>query len=48
MPGIDGIEATRQIMAQCPTPIIVISAHNSDPALEVSFNAQSSGRTGRV
>lgn len=43
MPGMDGIEATRQIMAQCPTPIIVISAHRSDPVLAVSFSALQAG-----
>ena len=43
MPGIDGIEATRLIMEQCPTPIVVISAHNSDPALTISFNALQAG-----
>ncbi len=43
MPGIDGIEATRLIMEQYPTPIVVISAHNSDPALTISFNALQAG-----
>ena len=43
MPGIDGIEATRLIMEQSPTPIVVISAHNSDPALTISFNALQAG-----
>lgn len=43
MPGIDGIEATRLIMEQCPAPIVVISAHNSDPALTISFNALQAG-----
>ena len=26
LPGIDGIEATRRIMADCPTPIVVVAA----------------------
>jgi two-component system chemotaxis response regulator CheB len=43
MPGMDGIEATRLIMSQRPTPIIVISAHNNDPTLEISFNALQAG-----
>ena len=43
MPGLDGIEATRLIMERCPTPIVIISAHNNDPALTVSFNALQAG-----
>lgn len=37
MPAMDGIEATRQIMARCPVPIVVISAslrkHDVDHSL---------------
>jgi len=43
MPEMDGIDATRLIMAQCPTPIVVISAHRSDPELEIGFNALQAG-----
>jgi two-component system chemotaxis response regulator CheB len=43
MPGIDGIEATRLIMEQCPTPLIIVSAHNSDPEMAIGFNALQAG-----
>jgi AmiR/NasT family two-component response regulator len=32
MPGLDGVEATRQIMAHRPVPIILVTAH-SEPGL---------------
>jgi light-regulated signal transduction histidine kinase (bacteriophytochrome) len=32
MPRIDGLEAARQIRARCPTPIVILTAHES-PAL---------------
>lgn len=40
LPGMDGLEATRRIMAQCPTPIVIVS-----DALDaqVSMNALRSG-----
>jgi response regulator NasT len=28
MPGVDGIAATKEIMARCPTPIVILSAYN--------------------
>ena len=35
MPGISGIEATRQIFQQCPTPVVMITAHATvDTAVE--------------
>lgn len=43
MPGLDGIEATRQIMERTPTPIVVISAAVGDPELQVSFRALAYG-----
>ncbi len=43
MPGIDGIETTRRIMEQCPTPLIIVSAHNSDPEMAIGFNALQAG-----
>ncbi len=30
MPRLDGLEATRQIMEQCPTPIVIVSHASSD------------------
>ncbi|HEY72074.1 MAG: hypothetical protein DRI81_14665 [Chloroflexi bacterium] len=30
MPNMNGIEATRQIQAQCPTPVVMLTAHESD------------------
>ncbi|MDB6023804.1 MAG: cheB [Verrucomicrobiales bacterium] len=30
MPVMDGVEATRRIMQNCPCPILVVSAHNDD------------------
>jgi AmiR/NasT family two-component response regulator len=29
MPGIDGIEATRQIIRECPTPVVILTAYES-------------------
>jgi PAS domain S-box-containing protein len=28
LPDIDGIQVTRQIQAQCPTPVVILSAHD--------------------
>jgi two-component system, chemotaxis family, protein-glutamate methylesterase/glutaminase len=42
MPKVDGLEATRQIMSETPTPIVVISA--IDPKdVKMSFEALNSG-----
>jgi two-component system chemotaxis response regulator CheB len=42
MPRMDGLQATRQIMAQCPTPVVVVSALvESD--MELSFQAIQAG-----
>lgn len=43
MPVIDGIEATKRIMATCPTPIVVISSKLSDAILNGSFRALEAG-----
>lgn len=43
MPEMDGIDATRLIMAQCPTPIVIVTTHLSDPELEIGFNALQAG-----
>jgi two-component system chemotaxis response regulator CheB len=42
MPGMDGIEATERIMAEQPTPILMLSAHTDEDA-EVTFQALDSG-----
>ena len=34
LPGLDGIEATRQIMAACPMPVVVLSSHADERATE--------------
>lgn len=43
MPVMDGFEATKQIMLQCPTPILVISASVGKDDLNVAFNAIRAG-----
>ena len=43
MPVMDGFEATQAIMAECPTPILVISASVGSDDLKISFNAIQAG-----
>jgi two-component system, chemotaxis family, protein-glutamate methylesterase/glutaminase len=43
MPRMDGFEATRCIMSECPTPIVVVSASIDSPDLNISFNAMRAG-----
>jgi two-component system chemotaxis response regulator CheB len=43
MPVMDGFEATRLIMSQCPTPIVVISAKLNDALLNATFKALEAG-----
>lgn len=43
MPVMDGIEATRQIMAQCPVPIVIISATLRKRDIDVSLQALEAG-----
>ena len=43
LPGMDGLEATRRIMAQHPTPIVVIADSVEDASLRISMNALRSG-----
>lgn len=43
MPEMDGYEATRQIMAQCPTPIVMISSKINNEILKATFQALEAG-----
>lgn len=43
LPGIDGLEATRRIMADNPTPIVVISASMDGGAMGTSMDALRAG-----
>jgi two-component system chemotaxis response regulator CheB len=42
MPQVDGLEATRRIMAQCPTPVVVVSGL-LDVDVQLSLNALEAG-----
>src|SRR3546814_5072849 len=39
LPGMNGFEATRRIMAERPTPIVVVSASVESEDLKISMNA---------
>lgn len=43
LPGIDGLETTRRIMADRPTPIVVIADSVEDSSLGISMNALRAG-----
>lgn len=43
LPGMDGLEATRRIMTERPTPIVVIADSVHDAALKISMNALRAG-----
>jgi two-component system chemotaxis response regulator CheB len=43
LPGIDGLEATRRIMSERPTPIVVIADSIEDASLKISMNALRAG-----
>lgn len=43
LPGLDGIEATRRIMADHPTPIVVVADAVHDSALAIAMNALKAG-----
>jgi two-component system, chemotaxis family, protein-glutamate methylesterase/glutaminase len=43
LPGMDGLEATRRIMTERPTPIVVIADSVHDAALRISMNALRAG-----
>ncbi len=43
LPGMDGIEATRRIMTDHPTPIVVVADSVHDVALSIAMNALKAG-----
>lgn len=43
MPGMDGIEATRKIMHQCPVPIVVVSGSMGAYEVQSAFHALEAG-----
>ena len=43
LPGMDGLEATRRIMSERPTPIVVIAGSIEDASLKISMNALRAG-----
>lgn len=43
LPGIDGLETTRRIMAEWPTPIVVVADAVEDSSLRISMNALRAG-----
>lgn len=43
MPRMDGFEATRQIMTECPTPIVVISSYANNSEMDTTFKALNAG-----
>ena len=43
LPGMDGLDATRQIMSEHPTPIVVIADSIEDSSLKISMNALRAG-----
>jgi two-component system chemotaxis response regulator CheB len=43
MPGMDGLEATRQIMTQAPTPIVIVSSAANSTEVDLSLDATAAG-----
>jgi two-component system chemotaxis response regulator CheB len=43
MPVMDGLEATREIMVQNPTPILVVTSRSSPSQIELSLSAEKAG-----
>lgn len=43
LPGMNGLDATLQIMARRPTPIVVVAAHVDDDELNIAMNALRAG-----
>src|SRR5258708_4639423 len=43
MPHVDGFEATRNIMENCPTPIVIVSGSSTKDNVSTNFNALEAG-----
>jgi two-component system chemotaxis response regulator CheB len=43
MPRMNGIEATRQIMETCPTPIVIVNGSQDPKEVETTFHAMEAG-----
>lgn len=43
MPNMDGFEATRRIMEECPTPIVIVSGSTNAGEVDASFRAIEAG-----
>ncbi len=43
MPGVDGLAATRQIMAECPTPVVILTAYADQQEVFKTYDALAVG-----
>lgn len=43
MPNMNGLEATRSIMAENPTPIVIVSSYVNEPERNLTYNALNEG-----
>jgi two-component system chemotaxis response regulator CheB len=43
LPGLDGVGATRRIMAEAPTPIVILCTENAEARTDVTFEALRAG-----
>ncbi len=43
LPGMNGLEATKRIMAEYPVPIVVVSSNVEDEEMQISMNALRAG-----
>ena len=46
MPGVDGFAATERIMAECPTPIVVVTSRVQPDQMGAAFRAVKGGAVG--